>query len=130
MSVDIRIHGNGLRMLSRVFLVVVPLSQGLLQVGAIYDCNMDPIGNMGKVECLRFHSIALSAIDERLNELTDHLPDHFDWYFSKGFFKTDTVQLGYFRFQYRSEDKFKKLLEVETKHVGINLKDQPNLFSL
>ena len=129
MSDEIVIHGNGLRVLSKIFLAIVPVSHSQVKAGEVYPCVVDGIGVIGAVECIRVSEVYLSRIDKRLNDLTDCLIDFVGWYHERGIFLADYVQLGYFKFQSRSEAKFKQLLDRETKSIGLYLGHQPTLFT-
>lgn len=128
MAAEIRIHGNGLRLLNRYFLAIIPTKELAIKVGGIYSCMIDRIGEMGKIECTRITPVEIGNVDDRLNELCDNRFEHRRWFRDQGYFQTDKAQIGYFRFIRRIDDQFVKLLEIESKIIGLNLKPQQTLF--
>lgn len=128
MATEIKIHGNGLRLLNRFFLAVVPLKVATIQTGTIYNCELEGFGNMGEIECVRVSSMELGHFDDRLNMLADYKVGYKESYKNDGLFLTDKLQIGYFRFKRRIDQQFIKLLEKESKAIGLNLNPQPSLF--
>jgi hypothetical protein len=127
---NIKIEHNKLRLLSKAFMVILPMKHFPLHVGSKVTIDTDSYGKVGVAECTQLYSKSLmevktieSLIADGDTECTDRLLRQFRM------FKADAVHVAVFHFVRRYDEAFQSMIEPETKNIGLNFSFQKQLFS-
>ena len=131
MSTVITISSNKLRLMSKIFLVIVPLKldrKGEVAEGGKYTCEVDGYGDVGQVECYKMHECHVYELSEAAIMLAEANPNYRKLLEEQGYMKLNKVQVCYFHFLRRRSEPFINMWEQEAKTIGVDIVTQPQLF--